>query len=216
VKALYTKKKGLTRDEIIEITKLSTGGGLTDMLLELEESGFIAVYDDFSGSAGRYLYQLIDCFSLFYLTFMAGRKKHNENFWADTQGSGAANAWIGYAFERLCLSHVKQIKAALGIAGVASEVSAWRTSGKKGGGQIDLIIDRRDGIIDLCEMKYTSGPFAIDKSYAEKLTKRAELFRTVTGTKKALHTVMVTSDGIKPNSYSHVVQFEITLDELFR
>ncbi|MDR1798215.1 MAG: ATP-binding protein [Clostridiales Family XIII bacterium] len=214
VRALASKRKGLARDEIIRHTGIPSGGGLTDLLEELEESGFIRSYVDFSGREGLYLYQLVDAFSLFYLTFMDRRKRADAHFWSNFRGGGAHGAWLGYSFELLCLLHEGQIKERLGILGVSTEVSSWRGEGGKH--QIDLVIDRADGVIDLCEMKYTQEPYALDKAYAEKLAARREAFIAQTKTRKAVHQVMVAAAGLKQNAYSHAVQFEVRLEDLFR
>jgi hypothetical protein len=123
VTALALKRKGLTREEVIAETGLSSGGGLTDLLNELEQSGFLRCYMDYSGAATQYLYQLVDFFSLFYLKFMHGRKQRDAHFWSNFRGS---DAWSGYAFEMLCLLHIDEIKDRLGIAGISTEVSSWR------------------------------------------------------------------------------------------
>jgi hypothetical protein len=212
VAALASKRKGLTREEIIAETGLSSGGGLTALLDELEQSGFIRCYMDFSGAAAQYLYQLVDFFSLFYLKFMSGRKQRDTHFWSNFRGN---DAWSGYAFEMLCLLHIDEIKDRLGILGVSAEVSAWRGRAPGPKLQIDLVIDRNDGVVNLCEMKYSDGEYVIDKAYAEKLTSRKEAFIQGTGTKKAVHLVMVTAAGLKRNAHSHIIQNALTLDDLW-
>ena len=215
IQALHAKQKGMTRDEIIDKTGISSGGGLTDMLEALEQSGFIYRHDDFSGEKDRYNYRLVDFFSSFYLQHMRGNKRTDSGHWANFRGSGAYNNWIGYRFEVLCLLHVNAIKNKLGIPGVSSKISSWRDNAKGSSLQIDLVIDRNDGVIDLCEMKYSSGPFAIDKTYAEKLTSRRDAFLRAVKTKKTIHHVLVATDGLARGKYSHIIDFTVTLDDLY-
>jgi hypothetical protein len=114
---------------------------------------------------------------------------------------------------------VEKIKEKLGISGVLSHAYAWHHAGDgasgEGGAQVDLVIDRNDGIINLCEMKFAGGEYAIDKKGEEGLRKKAEVFRRTTKTKKALHITMVTTYGLLRNSHSQVVQSEVTLADLF-
>ena len=127
--------------------------------------------------------------------------------------------WKGLSFEMVCLKHDKQIKKALGISGVSTEISSWRCSSDDSlnikGHQIDLIISRKDNVINLCEMKYSTNLFEIDKKYAEELESRVRDFITVTGTKNAVHLTMITTYGIKPNNYSSQINEVLCLDSLF-
>jgi AAA+ ATPase superfamily predicted ATPase len=214
ISALSAKRKGLTRDEIIHSAGLSSGGELTEVLDELEESGFIRGYVDFFSRKKVFLYQLTDCFSLFYLTYMNRIKRTDTYFWSNFYGKSAYNAWLGYSFELLCLLHEHQIKDKLGILGVSTETSCWRSSDGKN--QIDLVLNRADNVVDLCEIKYTLEPYEIEKSYAEKLIHRREAFMMQTKTKKSVHMVMVAAAGVKKNQYSYAVQSIIQLEDLFR
>jgi hypothetical protein len=213
LRLLATKRRGLTRDEIIRAGVLSSGGGLTQVLADLEQSGFVFKYMDFATVQGRSVYQLVDPFVSFYLSFMTGRRR-DAHYWASRRGTGAYNAWKGYAFEMACLLHVPQLKDGLGISGVSTTVSSWRQPG--GHLQIDLVIDRADGVIDLCEMKYSTQPYVVTKDYAARLDAKRAAFQEATGTKQALHTVLVTPRGIKTNSHSHAAHAVLTLDDLWR
>ena len=124
-------------------------------------------------------------------------------------------SWSGYAFEQVCLLHIPQIKKALGINGIQSDISSWHYRDEHQGGQIDMVIDRRDQTINLCEMKYSAGPYEITKAYDEKLIQRRELFRQQTKTRKSLHLTMITTHGLLPNKYSNDIQSEVTMEELF-
>jgi len=214
VRTLNTKRKGLSREEIIKATGMRSGGTLTDLLEDLEQSGFIICYEDFSGKNERYLYRLTDLFTCFYLDYMSGRKPKDNRFWANHRNEGKTHVWRGYAFETLCLLHTKQMKDALGIAGVSTAVSTWRDPSSKSNLQIDLIFDRKDGILDLLEMKYADKEFVVDKAYAEKLIRRKDSFVNQTNALKTIHQVLVTSIGLKTNSYSHIFHNVITLSEI--
>ena len=215
VMALAKKSKGLTREEISAETKLPTGGSLTQLLEELEESGFIRKYIPFGKKERNSLYQLGDFFSLFHTKFIKGQKRFDKNHWEKMVDNPKQKAWGGYAFEQVCLTHSEQIKKALGISGVSTEESAWKSTQSKDGAQIDLVIDRRDGVINLCEMKFSTDLFTIDKKYDSELRNKVEAFRTETHTKKALFLTMITTYGLKENSYSLNVQNDLKMDVLF-
>jgi AAA+ ATPase superfamily predicted ATPase len=216
VRALSKKKKGLIRDEIIRYTEISSGGGLSKTLDELEQSGFIYRYNDFSGKTGRYLYQLVDFFTLFYLNYMDTNKRIDEKFWSHFTDNASRKAWSGYAFEQLCLAHILQIKNKLGISGVLTNVSSWRSRLAEPGAQIDLVIDRNDSVINLCEIKYANAEFVIDKKYSENLRNKKEAFYKESKSRKTLHQTMITTFGVKYNTYSGAIQSEVVLDDLFR
>ena len=123
-------------------------------------------------------------------------------------------AWSGYAFEQVCLAHTIQIKKALGISGVHTDVSSWISHGEGTGAQVDLVIDRADRVINLCEIKFANGPFEIDRAYDLVLRGKTEIFRNETKSRKALHLTMITTYGVKPGKYSGIVQSEVRMDEL--
>lgn len=215
VNVLAKKSKGLTRTEIQEESKLSSGGSLTRLLNELEESGFIRKYVPFGKKEKNSLYQLSDFFSLFHLKFIKDKKNTDENYWMNIIDNPKHRAWSGYAFEQVCLTHVLQIKKALGISGIETELSSWKSVKSEQGAQIDLIIDRRDGIINVCEMKFSISSFIIDKKYDTELRNKIGVFKTETGTKKSLFLTMITTFGLQANIYSGNVQSDIKMDVLF-
>jgi hypothetical protein len=215
VNALCSKTKGLARDEIIRQTGFSSGGGLTKILEELELCGFIRSYPNFSMDENLRLYQLTDPFSLFHLRFIGGKRPKNPRFWTGNLESPSLSAWKGYAFEQVCLSHVEQIKQALGIGAISTETSSWRSRHSQTGAQIDLVIDRKDDIINLCEIKYSKAEYAISVSEEKQLRNRIAVFERETRTKKALHLTMITTYGIVQNSHAGIVSSEVTLDKLF-
>ena len=217
VTALGKKKAGMTREEIIAATDKYSNGALSKVLDELEYCGFIRKYNGFDKKSKQAIYQLIDNYTLFYFKFIQQNENNDEHFWSASIDSAMHRAWSGLAFERLCMAHTQQIKAALGIAGVLSNVYSWRKEADEmsDGAQIDLLIDRKDQVINLCEMKYSLSEYAIDAEYEQKLRNKKSAFIDATNTRKAVHLTMVTTFGIKANAYSGIVQNEITLEDLF-
>ena len=135
--------------------------------------------------------------------------------WQKFYKSASYYSWRGNAFEVVCLHHIPQIKNRLGISGITSTEYSWKSKKNKGGAQIDLLIDRKDDIINLCEAKYTDNEFVIDSEYQDELINKAEVFREETGTDKAIHITLITVKGLKRNEYSDVVQNIITGDDMF-
>ena len=215
VEVLSKKAKGLTREEIIESTRLPNGGGLTQTLEELELCGFIRKYRAFGKKERQSLFQLTDFFTLFYFNFMSDNKFNDEHFWTNFIENARHRAWSGYAFEQVCLAHLPQIKHKLGIAGVLTNTSSWRSSEKDNGAQIDLLIERNDKIINLCEMKYVQEQFVIDKKQDGNLRKKRAAFKYETKTNKPVHLTMITTYGVKRNEYWGHIQSEVMMDDLF-
>lgn len=218
IKALATKKVGMTREEIIESSGLANSGELTTKLEELESCGFIRKYDAYGMKKKNAVYQLIDNFTLFYYQFLAGNPT-DEHFWTNQINTPIINTWQGLAFERVCLEHINQMKQKLGISGVQTEVNSWycKPDLDKGitGVQIDLLIVRKDQVINLCEMKFSNSEFTItDKVDADIRNKISDL-KLSTKTKYAIYPTLVTTYGMVDNSYSGNIQAVITLDDLF-
>ena len=165
------------------------------------------------------MYQLTDLYTLFYLHYIKGKEETDEHLWSNMIDSPSHRAWSGYAFEQLCLHHISQIKKKLGILGVQTNVYSWQQKANKEkgieGAQIDLILDRRDQIINLCEMKYSLQAYDITPAYLQKLLDRREIFRQASNTSKALHLTFVTATGIKKNAQEGMIQSEVGLDDLF-
>lgn len=222
IRALAKKGIGLTRQEIINETGLSSGGSMSGVLKELEESGFITIYIPFQKTINEGIYKLSDEYSLFYLKFVDGVKPTGEETWLSQFNTPSYISWSGFAFESVCQKHTSQVKAAVNIgAGIRTSVSAWRHFPPKGsklkGAQIDLLLDRNDGIINLCEMKFSKDEFVIDKSYADELDNKIMVFQQETKTKSTIFPTMITTYGVKKNSYyPGRVQNEVTMDDLFK
>lgn len=212
IEFMATKIKGFTRREIIEGIGNKDSGFLTEVLRNLEMCDFIRRYYPFEKKERDMVYQLTDLFTLFHLRYVKHAGNRDEHLWSNLSPSPAHNAWCGYAFEQVCLHHVPQIKETLGIAGVQSNVCSWVGDGA----QIDLLIDRADQVVNVCEMKYARQEFEITKAYAEQLRQKMMVLRQTTRTRKALHLTMVTTYGVKRNIHSSEVQREVTMNDLFR
>ena len=220
VRALAAKPEGLTRKQIISECGLTSGGRATELIEELTESGFISAYLPFQKTSRDSIYKLSDEYSRFYLKFIENNRATGAGTWVKLSAAPSWRSWSGTAFESICLKHTKEIKAALGISGVHTEESAWRyaSPGKgKSGAQIDLLLDRQDFCISICEMKFSTTEFTIDKAYAAELESKCNVFKAKTNTPKTLFLVMITTFGTKDNSYkTGLVQNDIVLDDLFK
>jgi AAA+ ATPase superfamily predicted ATPase len=215
VSALSNKGKGLTRKQIIQSTKLASGGWLTLILEELEQCGFIVKSRDIDKASEDGLYRLIDEYTLFYYKFLANKR-------TSTTGAGVANSqsfkvWSGFAFENLCIKHHKLIAQALGFPGIAYDVYSFVDKGtlESDGSQIDMVIDRADPYINVVEAKYHNEPYKMTKSAAQSITHKVNSLRRKTGTAKTIFTTLVTVRGAVSNThFTEVVTNEVIFEEL--
>ena len=219
VTALADKKMGLTRETLAAVLKVESSGFFSSLLGDLEWCGFIRKYNALGKKTKDALYQLIDPFTLFYFEFVKGNQ-NMANYWQAIHGMPKYNTWCGLAFERVCFAHVEQVKMKLGISGVLTGVYSWRCQPNEekgyGGVQVDMLIDRNDGIIDLCEMKYSDAEYSISSQYAKEMTRKRAVFQQVSKTKKAVHLVLVTTQGVAPGINQYSVQASVVLDDLFK
>ena len=219
VEQLSKKRMGLTRSEISEQTKLPANGVLTKMLNNLVDSGFVRKYAFYGRKTKEPLYQLSDFYTMFYFRFIKDGFGKDEHFWSNTLDNPSRRAWAGLTFEQLCKDHILSIKKKLGISGVLSEESSWFSSnpddGSSSGAQIDLLIDRRDQVINICEVKFSMNEFQIDKDYDQRLRNKIAVFRQETNCKKTIQLSMITTFGVQKNKYSSIVTNEVLLDDLF-
>lgn len=219
IEALSHVRKGITRDELIRITKISSSGALSKKLDELENCGFIRVYAPYGYKQRSLVYQLMDNYTLFYFQFQRNRS-FDEKEWQNLSNTPAVTSWAGFAFERVCLEHIPQIKAALGISGVHTEVNTWQCTSDPDegiyGSQIDLLIVRKDQVINLCEMKYSESDYIVNASFIRDLNRKISDFKRKTETKYAIHSTLITTYGIDHNAYSGEIQAIITSEDLFR
>ena len=209
VEAICTKNKGLTRDEISKLTKLSDGGSLTKILLDLELSNFIKKYTPMEKKSKGSLFQMIDPFCLFFNNL--SEKLSEENHWLNHYNSPKYNNWAGYAFELICFNHIPQIKKALGINGIISSSYSWQNTEA----QIDLVIDRADKVVNIFEIKYTQAPYVITQKYDLSLRNKVQQFRMNTSNKKAIWPIFISPYGLGKSPYNHFFLKDLTMDIFF-
>lgn len=216
MRILSTSRKGITREEMIKALGKKDNGHLSEYLQNLIKCDFIRYYFVKTKKVRKTngLYQLTDFFTIFHNTFLT-RPINDEHYWSHNLQTPLMNTWLGLAFERVCMAHIPQIKRCLGIDRIGTEYYSWRSKTSENGSQIDLLIERADRIINLCEIKYSTTPYSIDKSEEMKLRIRQSDFAEETGTKYAIFPTMITTYGIRKNAYSGYIQAEVTLDDLF-
>lgn len=218
VEALSSSLKGIERSEIVRQTNIKDGGGLSGMLRDLEMSGFISSYVPIGKKKKNTLYRLIDCYSLFYLRFIQNIPKTESISYQSLSQTQTWKTWTGYAYENIALIHIHKIKTALGISGIQTKQYSFITKAtdEHEGIQIDLLIDRADNVINLCEVKFYNEEFIISKSDAENLRKKKSIFKHVTKTKKQIFVTLLTTFGIHQNKNSiGLIDQVLTVDDLF-
>ena len=213
IKLLSTNSVGFTREEISKSLKISDGGGLSKYLNSLIASNFIIKYVPFGFSKRETHYKLIDPFCIFFIKFVLD-KTDVKNLWTEDSSSQKISSWRGYAFENVCFNHIDQIKFALGISSVSTNISAFYN--KEDGYQIDLIIERRDNIINLCEIKFYSDEFKITKDYFLKINRRTNLLMEKINKKYSIMNTLISTFGIYKNEYYYSFANSITLEDLFK
>ena len=210
VKALAIHREGMNRQQIAATA--TNGGGLTKMLENLERCDFITSYQHFGNKKKGIIYRLTDFYTMFYLKFVEGVRQRTSPYWYRRVLEPDVLSWQGGAFETVGLLHIEPIMRRLGINGMLNNVSAWRGSS---GVQIDLVIDRSDRIIHLCEMKFSREAYEISRDHEERLREKTAAFRSETKTRKALLTTFITTYGVKRNLHAGIVHDEVTMDDLF-
>jgi hypothetical protein len=205
----------MTRTEIISKVRLSSGGTFSKTLEELVDSGFVEKYFPYRGVKDS-IYRLTDEYSMFYLKFIEKSKPTVNDVWAKLSAQQSYKIWSGFSFETICLKHVEQIKEGLKISGINSVNGSWVQKNTEEGSQIDLLIDRDDNVINLCEIKFYTTRFAINKKYADEINRKVIAFTTSTQTKKSIFVTFITTYGLESNQYrNQIVQNELTSDHLF-
>ena len=218
VETLFKKKKGMTRDEIAKELGTNSNGNLTKMLQNLVDCDIVRFYrvknKKISSRSG--LYQLMDFFSIFHLQFMKNRTS-NERFWTQSLNTPEVNTWLGLSFERVCLAHIQEIKQALGIDGIKTEHYSWNGIDPENQqrAQIDIIIERADRMINLCEAKYSEEPYILNKEEYEKYMSRIGMFRRQTAFAGGIIPTFITAAGMQRNTYSEHISAQITIDDIF-
>lgn len=216
VNLLGTKNAGYTRAEILEKLDISDGETFTKSLKALLASDFIVKYYPFGLSKRSVHYKLVDPFCIFYHHFMKNLKTTNEKFWQQNNTSQSLSSWRGFAFENVCFKHVEQCKKALGISGVVTQTSAWsKRPDDEEGTQIDLLIIRDDNVTNMCELKFYSGEYEVDKPYYKTLLTRESLLQKMVSPKVVIRSTLITTFELKKNEYSSVFSNVILMDDLF-
>lgn len=215
---LSTKREGFSRSEIEAATGFS-GGTLTKMLDNLERCDFITIYSHFGMKSKNSLYRLSDFYTLFYFKFVKDNRSRDEKYWQHHFMDRSVESWEGFSFEQLCLRHLLHIKIGLGIAGMATESSAWRfvpaVGDNRRGAQVDLVIKRSDNVIHLIEMKFCDREYSISKDYALRLQERKLLFQELTSTNRGVVITFVTPNGVARGVHSSIVHSQLTAQDLF-
>ena len=221
VEALGTIKTGMQRAELLKAAKLTNNATFKTALRELEECNFIRQYKAIGKKTKEAIFQLMDNYTLFYFHFIRDNHTQDAHFWQHTIGQDIQKAWQGLAFERVCLWHVEDIKRALGISGMLTSVSAWsytptEEEKKKGakGAQIDLLIERKDNVLMVCEMKYYKEPVSIDADYAKYIRTRNAILGSQLKVKPAMVNTLIAPYGMINGRNSDVFDKVITLEDL--
>ncbi|MCX7116201.1 MAG: ATP-binding protein [Gammaproteobacteria bacterium] len=225
IRLISKQRYGIDRREILKQSKHSSGGRLNQRLIELEEAGFIISFKPYGHRKRGKFYRIIDEYTLFYLNWIepivdSVRYQSKPNgYWENLSKSPAWKSWAGYAFEAICFKHIENIRIALHVP-VTANIGTWRYIPKKGsdetGAQIDLLFDRDDDVVTLCEIKYSESAFEIDKKYAANLQNKIEVYKKKSGIEKQVFLAMVTSNGMKPTLYfDDLITNQATLADLF-
>lgn len=213
LKKLSQNKSGLTRKQIAESLNISNNGHLTQMLDDLVHCDFVRAYNN-GQKRNQMIYQLVDFFTLFYNQFLT-RRITDQHYWRNHLGTVAQNTWYGLTFERVCLCHVQQIIQALRLDAIHVEYYSWRSRESTPGAQIDLIIDRADGIVTICEIKYSKTEYAMPRKEYDKILNRIESFVRETHCRKGIQAVIITTHGLKPQGYAELASNSVNLNHLF-
>ena len=218
VKALASKQRGLTRQELLKLTKLPNGGTFSRTLTELQQSDFIKTFSTLGKKKKDTLYRLSDSYCLFYLHQIEPNKDSQTLDFKQLFQTAAFKSWSGYAYENVCFSHIAQIKNALGISGMLTKIFSYvaKPTDDFPGTQIDLLIDRNDHAIHICEVKFSNSPFIVDKKTADNIRQKHAVFKHHSKTKKHLFTTFITTFGLVENNWAkEIVDQPLTMDDLF-
>lgn len=214
VTILNNRNKGYGRKDILEALNLKDGGEISKALDALIESDLIIKYRPFGKGKKEELYMLIDLFSYFYLHFVKN-KTFNEKFFTSNLSSQSFIAWRGYAFEKIVFIHINEILNALRISGIQSASYLWSMKDDVKGSQVDLIIDRKDNVVNLCEAKFINDEFVINKDYHQNLMNRERLISESLKKTQSVNQILITTVGLKRNEYYDDFTYVVLLDDLF-
>ena len=216
IKALSKSRRGLTREEIAEVLKSANNGHLGKRLEDLVYCDLIRknIVREKKIKRKDAIYQLCDFFSLFYLTFI-DRAEVEHQYWAHHINTPEVNSWMGLTYERICMAHIGQIKHALRIDAISTLNYSWRSKTTSPAAQIDIVIERADKIVNICEVKYCHDEYNLDKEEYDKICKRKNTFIQETGLRHTPWITMITTEGVAQGKYSEMIQSQVKLDDLF-
>jgi hypothetical protein len=215
IEILGNTKSGMTRDQLLSKSKLPSGGGFTSLMAELLSSGFITMIFPYGVKQNKALYRIDDFFTLFYLKFMKKSSGRQQESWAKLVKNQSWVTWSGLAFERLCFAHTDQIKKALGLNVIETQIYNMNIDNDSTGAQIDMLIERADRVINICEIKFSKGEIVIDKSTAQNLRNKLSATENIFP-RRNIFLTMVTTFGVKDNEYhKELIQNQVTLNQLF-
>jgi uncharacterized protein len=227
IRIIAAKRQGTERTKILEKAKLSSDGGTFKLRLKaLEEAGFIVSFKPYGNKTRGTYYRIIDEYTLFYLFWIEPvylniqKMARRQGYWQEQSLSPEWTSWAGYAFEAICYKHITNIRKALDIS-VTAKSGNWQFIPSKGskenGAQIDLLFDRKDKVITICEIKFTNEPFKIDKQYALNLLNKTKIFQQKTKTNKQIVTAIISANGVKQTAYSEeLISAVVTSSDLFK
>ena len=175
----------------------------------------LIIHHSDGGKKNSGIYRLIDFFTIFHQTFCASETITDRAYWRHTLNTPGQNNWYGLAFERLCMYHIWEIIQSLRLDTILTSYYSWRSRKTTPGAQIDMIIDRADGVVDICEMKYSRYEYSQDAEESQKLGSRIKTFQTETKTSKAIRTVLITTKGLAQGEHSDDFTKVLTINSLF-
>lgn len=213
IEVLATKQDGMTRTELIEALKVADNGHFGDKLEDLVSCDFLRLYNNGTRQNGG-IYQLMDFYTMFYHRF-GKRRTTDEHLWRNMLNDPKQNTFYGLAFEKVGMFHFRQITRALGVSGIHTEFYSWRSKESDPRVQIDMVIDRKDGIVNICEMKYSRMPYVMTAKEADKIRLREETFVMENPDKQWTQVVVIAAKGLKQNAHSDVAVKVLTVDDLF-
>ena len=213
IEVLATKQEGMTRTELIEALNVADNGHFGDKLEDLVSCDFLRMYNNGTRQNGG-IYQLMDFYTMFYHRF-GKRRTTDEHLWRNMLNDPKQNTFYGLAFEKVGMFHFRQITRALGVSGIHTEFYSWRSKESDPRVQIDMVIDRKDGIVNICEMKYSRMPYVMTAKEADKIRLREETFVMENQDKQWTQVVVIAAKGLKQNAHSDVAVKVMTLDDLF-
>ena len=226
IRVIAQKTNGISREELAKKIKVPDGGYLNTRLRNLEEAGFINSFLPVGHTRRGVHYRVVDEYTLFYFTWIQPLRQKpssdtvSKNYWETIIKKPTWLAWAGYAFESICFKHIDCIKKALGIEYIHSICSDWRYQPEKmkaeKGAQIDLVFDRDDDCVTLCEIKYSDKPFAMTKEYVQVLKQKEEIYKQRTRCKKQIYWALITANGVVQNdNLRAIITHHVDMNDLF-